>query len=251
MRAKFGQNFLSDPHWQKKIVSFFHPTNGFGEIGPGQGALTEHLRHRYKNFQVFEIDRTLFERHQGQKEYELISGDFLKWDFCLGGRPVENYSLIGNLPYESGTKILKRVIEHCHQVPHFVFLLQKEVVDRIVAASHSKDFGSLSVLAQGQYDLRSAGLIPPGAFHPAPKVISQILLGHRKKNSSHPNTKEYQDFLKQAFMGKRKTLKNALKMQFSQDRIRVLFDEMSFSAHIRAEEIEVDRWPEIYKVLHE
>ena len=83
-KAKLGQNFLVDEGWQKKIVSYFEPSASFGEIGPGYGALTKHIEKKYSDFVVFEIDPEIIEAHKN-KNYSIIEGSFLDWDFCLNG----------------------------------------------------------------------------------------------------------------------------------------------------------------------
>jgi len=244
-RQKYGQNFLVDHHWQKKIVDLFDPPNGFAEIGPGKGALTRLLAERFKNFVAFEIDRSLLSHHDHQKNYKVLLMDFLKWDFCLNTKPVENFSLIGNLPYESGSAIVLRLIEHIDQVVHFVFMLQKEVVDRICASHGTRDFGSFSVLVQGQFDIESFGPVPPGAFRPAPKVQSRLLRARRKlKEKRQSSSPEYFDFVRSAFQHKRKTLKNALKGRYPE--LEVLLKKLGLKSNCRAEEIPLDLWPQLF-----
>src|SRR4051794_34036036 len=111
-RVKLGQNFLQDSTWQERIVSYFQPKNNFGEIGPGHGELTHHLQKRFSNFYVFEKDRELIPLHQKNSNYTTVGGDFLDWDFKDRlGVTVHDFSFIGNLPYESGSAIVLRMVE--------------------------------------------------------------------------------------------------------------------------------------------
>ncbi|MGA0163509.1 MAG: rRNA adenine N-6-methyltransferase family protein, partial [Bdellovibrionota bacterium] len=121
-KPKFGQNFLVDRAWQKRIVEAFRPDAAFAEIGYGEGALTKLLLERFKFFVVFEIDESLIAKANLSHEFNMIHLDFLKWDFHLNDERVENFSLISNLPYESSTAILLRVIERADQIEHFVFM---------------------------------------------------------------------------------------------------------------------------------
>jgi 16S rRNA (adenine1518-N6/adenine1519-N6)-dimethyltransferase len=247
MKAELGQNFLIDEEWQKKIISYFEPANAFGEIGPGYGALTDHLAKAHDHFVVFELDPKIIEVHQNKK-YKVIEGSFLDWDFCLDGKPVENFSLIGNLPYESGSGMVRKIAQHSKQIDHFVFLLQKEVVERICAKPKTRDFASFSVLVQGQYDVEALDLIGPEFFRPEPKVKSQIVRGRRRK-SPHSLDPTYMKFLFSSFLNKRKTLRNALKPLHSKEKIDAIFDKYGFTAFARAEEIEVDLWPKLFEDL--
>ena len=122
-RQIYGQHFLTDLDWQKKIVSLFEPRGDFAEIGPGEGAITQHLAASYKDFFCFEIDPKIKEKHSSEV-YKVVLKSFLDWDFCDDhGQPVSNFSLIGNLPYESGTKMLVQIAAHSSRISHFVFML--------------------------------------------------------------------------------------------------------------------------------
>lgn len=251
MRAKLGQNFLVDPHWQKRIVDAFQPPNGFMEIGPGKGALTQHLAVQYQGFHVLELDKSLSPIHSHQSAYQLLLMNFLDWDFALEGRAVENFSLISNLPYESGTAILEQCLLHSSQIVHFVFMLQKEVIDRIMAKPNSRSFGALSVISQGQYDIELIGQVPPGAFSPRPKVQSAVIRASlRPEGERHPQGQEYIDFVRRAFSMKRKFLSNALKKYYPVGTIDSVYATLSLDPRIRAEQIELDLWPRLFSELN-
>jgi 16S rRNA (adenine1518-N6/adenine1519-N6)-dimethyltransferase len=245
-RTHLGQNFLVSDEYQKKIVGYFEPPSDFLEIGPGRGALTQHLSQKFQNFTVIEKDPELMSYHQAQKNYHILNLDFLEWDFSLAGSPVENFSFIGNLPYESGSAMLQKIVEHADQVEHFVFLLQKEVVERIAAKPKSRDFASFSILVQGQFDVEALDVIGPEHFRPPPKVESQIVRGRKRTSGRHPLDRKYQQFLKRSFLHKRKTLKNAWKGFVEVDKLKRVFEIFHFSDYQRAEEIAVDLWPNIF-----
>lgn len=248
-RQKFGQHFLIHEGWQRKIVDYFQPPAGFAEIGPGRGAITKHLSARRSGFQVFEIDQELWPLHENQSSYELIKQDFLDWDFKLNEESVSNFSLIGNLPYESGTQMLINIVKRVPQISHFVFMLQKEVVDRICARPGTKDYSSLTVLVRGQYEVESSGEIKASAFRPPPKVISKVIRARLKSCDNHPNSQEYRDFLKQAFVQKRKTLRNCLREGYSLDKLEKALETFQLSDSVRAEQIELNLWPELFTYL--
>lgn len=248
-RPILGQNFLVDEDWQKKIVDLFEPEGVFGEIGPGHGAITKHLLKKYSAFAVFEKDQKLAAEQKRNSALTVIEGDYLDWDYRLNGKDVRDFSLIGNLPYEAGTAIVKSAVEHSDQVVYFLFLLQKEVTERLCAKPHTRDFGSLTVFVQGQFIVEALDIIPPEAFSPKPKVFSQLVRGRVRKAGAHPKTKEYQKFVQQAFSQKRKTLRNCLKSSVSAERIDQLFHAFQFKPTVRAEEIEVDLWPKVFEEL--
>lgn len=242
----YGQHFLVDTKWKDKIISLFNPPNGFAEIGPGKAALTKKLAERYSDFYCFEIDKKMAEFHEGASKYEIILQDFLDWDYSIAEKPVRNFSLIGNLPYESGTRIVLSVVEHADQISHFVFMLQKEVVERMTAVAGSRSFGSLSVLVQSQYEVKASGTIPEKAFRPPPKVKSAVISAYRRRSTPHPNSEAYRSFLRIAFQQKRKSLRNCLKKHFSSEQISEVFEKLKLGAKLRAEELPVDEWPKLF-----
>ncbi len=248
-RTYLGQNFLIDENWQKKIVSHFEPPELFMEIGPGKGAITKHLAYRFQQFWVCEKDRSLADIHTEGHRYQTLSMDFLDWDFKMNGQPVKHFSFIGNLPYESGTFMVQRICEHADQVDHFLFLLQKEVVQRICAKPKTRDFSSFSILVQGQFRVEALDIIPPAAFNPPPKVDSQLVRAYRRTEGMHPKDAAYHRFLKQSFLHKRKTLKNAWKSVLSPQKSDALFTRFGLNAFVRAEEIECDLWPKMFEEL--
>ena len=243
-RQKWGQHFLVDESLAKRICDAFIPTGDFGEIGPGSGALTKHLLTRFSHFSLFEIDPQWADFHRKNSSLEIIEGDFLNWNFSKMGKAVEDFSLIGNLPYESGSEMMKRIALNAEKISHFVFMLQKEVCERLTAEPKSRDFSSFTVMVRGQFDIQKVVDIPARAFSPPPKVESQVIVGTRRtiRHSLHDS---YLRFLRVAFAQKRKTLRNNLK-PFPYD-YAALKEAFGFSDNTRAEEIAVDLWPEIFK----
>lgn len=246
-RSFLGQNFLIDESVKQRIVDLFETDGLFGEIGPGEGAITDLLVKKYETFYFFEKDPRLFEKIS-KKHPQLtgILGDFSKWDYCLKGESVNGFSFIGNLPYEAGSHILKSVAIHSGQVNQFLFMLQKEVVERVCSSHGTSDFGSLSVLMQGQFVMEALDIVPPGAFRPAPKVQSQLMRGRVRTEGRHPLTSEFQKFVQSSFLQKRKTLRNTWKSWLRPEKIDDVFSRFEFLPTVRAEEIKVDLWPKLF-----
>jgi 16S rRNA (adenine1518-N6/adenine1519-N6)-dimethyltransferase len=180
-RKRFGQNFLHDAGLIAKIVSSIAPKPGdrLVEIGPGQAAITEPLINAAGHVHAIEIDRDLVARLQtrfSEKQLTLQMQDVLTVDFfalsaALGGK----LRIIGNLPYNISSPILFHLLESADAIEDQHVMLQKEVVDRMVAECGSKIYGRLSVMLQARYRMQRCLLVPPGAFHPAPKVDSAVV----------------------------------------------------------------------------
>jgi len=180
-RKRFGQNFLHDPGLISRIIGLIDPRPGdrLVEIGPGQAALTEPLIRKAGRVHAIEIDRDLCARLRGRfsdAELSVEQQDVLRLDFQrlseqLGG-PVR---IVGNLPYNISTPILFHLLEAANCIVDQHVMLQKEVVDRMVAPHGSKIYGRLSVILQARYRMVRCLAVPPGAFHPAPKVDSAVI----------------------------------------------------------------------------
>ena len=180
-RRRFGQNFLSDPNIIRRIIDAIRPQadEPIVEIGPGLGALTAPLIERLGHLHVVEIDRDLIARLReswSPEQLTIHEGDALKFDFgrlaAGAGRPLR---IVGNLPYNISTPILFHLAEFAEAVKDMTFMLQKEVVMRMVAEPGSEEYGRLSVMLQYRFRLGRLFDVPPGAFRPAPKVMSSIV----------------------------------------------------------------------------
>ncbi|MBC9070578.1 16S rRNA (adenine(1518)-N(6)/adenine(1519)-N(6))-dimethyltransferase RsmA [Thauera sp. CAU 1555] len=217
-RKRFGQNFLSDPNIIRKIVDAIRPLPDdlMVEIGPGLGAMTEPLLERLDHLHVVEIDRDLIARlHQRWTPERLTvhEGDALKFDFgslAGDGCPLR---IVGNLPYNISTPILFHLAEFAEQVRDMSFMLQKEVVMRMVAEPGSEEYGRLSVMLQYRFRMGRLFDVPPGAFRPAPKVMSSIVRMiplPREALGAHDEAL-LGEVVTAAFGQRRKTLRNTLR----------------------------------------
>jgi 16S rRNA (adenine1518-N6/adenine1519-N6)-dimethyltransferase len=212
-RKRFGQHFLTDRHYLARIVAAIAPRAGDSmvEIGPGHGALTEELARVVKPLHAVEIDRdlaaTLRDRF-APDEVIVHEGDVLDFDFAKLG---ENLRVVGNLPYNISTPILFRIAEIAERVRDATFMLQKEVVERMVAMPDTPDYGRLSVMLQYRFAMAVALRVPPGAFTPPPKVDSAVVR-MEPLPASRPRARDEALFARvvvAAFSQRRKTLRNA------------------------------------------
>jgi 16S rRNA (adenine1518-N6/adenine1519-N6)-dimethyltransferase len=180
-RRRFGQNFLADPNIIRKIIDAIAPRPGEAmvEIGPGLAAMTEPLVARLGQLDVVEIDRDLIGRLRERFPPETLTiheGDALAFDFgALAERRGGRLRVVGNLPYNISTPLLFHLASFADQVVDMTFMLQKEVVVRMVAQPGDADYGRLSVMLQYRFRMGRQFDVPPGAFRPAPKVTSSIV----------------------------------------------------------------------------
>jgi 16S rRNA (adenine1518-N6/adenine1519-N6)-dimethyltransferase len=203
-----GQHFLKDKNIASKIVEALGTTSlPVLEIGPGTGILTELLVKKTNDFSVIEIDREsiahLREHYPG---LNIIEGDFLEYEI---DKPV---AIIGNFPYNISSQIFFRVLDARRHVQEVVCMIQKEVADRIASKHGNKTYGILSVLLQAYYNIEYLFKVPPGVFHPPPKVNSAVIRLTRNNVATLPCDEDlFKKLIKQGFQNRRKTLRNALK----------------------------------------
>jgi 16S rRNA (adenine1518-N6/adenine1519-N6)-dimethyltransferase len=244
-RRRFGQNFLVSDGVIRKIVDAIAPQNGdtVVEIGPGLGALTEPLLERIAHLHVVEIDRDLIARLQQRFPPERLTihqGDALEFDFgTLKG--AGRLKIVGNLPYNISSPLLFHLVPFAPQVYDMHFMLQKEVVDRMVAEPGSKDFGRLSVMLQYRYHMERMFIVPPGAFNPPPKVDSAIVrmipvdLQKVGAGGTATDAALFAKVVTAAFSQRRKMLRNTLREFISEADLAAL----GITPTARAEDIAV------------
>lgn len=210
-----GQHFLKDENIARKIVEALPLEQGQDvlEIGPGTGVLTKYLVKLPLSLKVIEIDRESvahLKQHFPELEGRIIEGDFLEIE--MAKYFTERYAIIGNFPYNISSQIFFRVLEDRDKVKSVVCMLQKEVADRIASREGNKTYGILSVLLQAFYDIESLFKVPPGVFHPPPKVQSAVIRLTRNQRTHLPcDEAAFVKVVKQGFQNRRKTLRNALK----------------------------------------
>ncbi len=229
-KKHLGQNFLHDRSVIDKIVQAVNPKPGdrLVEIGPGQGALTFPLLDRHGQLTVIEFDRDLvgplIEMAKQRGQLDVIHRDVLQVDFTAlaassdadsdpgAGTTNARIRLVGNLPYNLSSPILFHALEHAAAITDMVFMLQKEVVDRMAAGPGSKVYGRLSVMLQAYCTVHPLFVVPPGAFHPVPKVDSAVvrLVPRPATEIGVADRTVFANVVRDAFGQRRKTLRNAL-----------------------------------------
>ena len=211
-KKKFGQHFLINEDLALEISEKLILRKNIFEIGPGKGVLTKTLYDDEKiNLVVSEIDRDLVDYLRIEyPNLVIMNGDVLELNFKNIFN--ENYSIIGNLPYNISSQILFKILENKSQIHEFVIMLQKEVAERICSSENKKSYGILSVLTQTYYDVGLSEVISPDNFDPPPKVNSCVVYGKRKKDIvlKIPFT-NFKKIVKNCFQNRRKTLRNSLK----------------------------------------
>ena len=250
-RKRFGQNFLQDPRTIQDIVDAVHPApdERVVEIGPGLGAITRPLLARLKHLHVVEIDRDIISRLRGQfspAQLTIHEGDALAFDFASVGTPMK---IVGNLPYNISTPLLFHLAEYGNQVTDMHFMLQKEVVERMVAEPGTADYGRLSVMLQYRFSMERILDVPPESFNPPPKVDSAVVrmipydtLPHRAQDEAL-----LAHIVQVAFAQRRKTLRNNLKGVLDDDG----FTALDIDPGIRPENLSVGGFVAIANYLSE
>ncbi len=234
-KKHLGQHFLRDQRTVQRIADLLQAPESATviEIGPGQGVLTEKLIPRYPHLHVIEVDPEAvawLQAHVAVPEGQLIHHDVLAWNpESLGAA-----AYIGNLPYNISSPIFFHLLDHRHLVQEGVFMVQKEVANRLCAVPGNKEYGILSVLLGAFFDLKYAFTVAPGAFNPPPKVQSGVF---RMTPRAEPAAVSYPHLklvVKAAFNQRRKTLRNALKGLSFTD-----FPELSAWLDLRAEQLDI------------
>ena len=214
-KKKIGQHFLSDDNIAKKIIDLVNFKNyrHIIEVGPGMGALTDHLVYSAKKLTLIEIDNECIEYLEKKylnKNVEIISANFLKYD--LKNFKDNEILIIGNFPYNISSQIIFKVIENRDIVSSLTGMFQKEVASRICSDSGSKTYGILSVLTQLFFDVKIHFDVSPNVFNPKPKVNSSVLSLQRKKSINIDcDEKLLFKIVKLSFQQRRKKIKNSLK----------------------------------------
>ncbi len=216
-KKHLGQHFLKDRRIAQSIAELL---TGVGykhllEIGPGTGVLTQYLINKPWQLIALDLDQESIDylnEYYTQSELTVRYGDVLKEDFTdLFG--VNPFAIVGNFPYNISSQIVFKTIEWRHQIPEFCGMFQKEVAQRICAAPGSKTYGILSVLTQAYYKAEYQFTVPPGVFHPPPKVDSGVLRLTRHDDLELPCDEAlFFKVVKTSFQQRRKTLRNSLKI---------------------------------------
>ena len=247
-RKRFGQHFLTDTFVIEQIVSAIAPSAGeqMVEIGPGLAALTQPLVERLGKLTVIELDRDLVLRLQAHAQLNVIASDVLRVDFTELAKSLQTPKLrvVGNLPYNISTPILFHLLTHVDAVKDQHFMLQKEVVDRMVAQPCTSDYSRLSVMLQWRYAMENVLLVPPDAFDPPPRVDSAIVRMLPLAEPPQLNVKTLEALVQTAFSQRRKILRHTLGKWLEEKKFCGDFD-----IHRRAEEVPVAEYVALVQAL--
>lgn len=240
-RRRFGQHFLTDGAVVEAIVGLIAPqrNDAMIEIGPGLAALTQPLVERLGRLTVIELDRDLAQRLRGHDSLEVVESDVLKVDFtALAERlAAAQIRVVGNLPYNISTPILFHLLEHVSVVKDQHFMLQKEVIDRMVAKPGTSDYSRLSVMLQWRYAMENVLFVPPESFDPPPRVDSAIVRMVPLAQPPAISVAHYGELVQTAFSQRRKILRNTLGRWLEQKGFTGEFDLQR-----RAEEVPVSEY---------
>lgn len=250
-RKRFGQNFLHDAGVIDRIIGSIAPApeQHLVEIGPGQGALTEGLLDSGARLDVVELDRDLvpglLERFDDNPRFRLHEGDALKLDFGALA-DTDKLRVVGNLPYNISTPLIFHLLSFADAIADMHFMLQREVVQRMAAEPGSKAWGKLGVMTQYHCQVDALFDVPPGAFHPPPKVVSAIVrLRPRPEPRKPGREKRLRQVVSAAFSQRRKTLRNTLR-----DLVDVQhLEQLGISPTARAETLTLEQFLAIADTL--
>ena len=243
-KKRFGQNFLTDQGVINSLVEAIAPQTAdlMVEIGPGLGALTKPLLQKLNQLHVVEVDRDIIAWMQAeyakpayaQSNIRIHNADALKFDFSSLGQGLR---VTGNLPYNISTPILFHLLANVSHITDMHFMLQKEVVERMVAQPSTPAYGRLSVMLQYHLQMDYLITVPPGAFEPAPKVESAFVrcVPHATLPFIAKDAAVFAKVVLAAFSQRRKTLRNTLKGLLADEG----FSALNIDSQQRAENLSV------------
>lgn len=259
-KKKFGQNFLIDSNIVMKIVKTANITKETNviEIGPGIGAMTEILAKEAGKVLCFEIDEdmvNILNEEIKNDNVKIVNKDFLKVDLDEEMRyfiEPKNIVVVSNLPYYITTPIIFKLLEYSKNIEKMVFMVQKEVSERLTAKPGSKEYGSLSVLIELNGTMKKEFNVSRNCFYPVPNVDSEIVSMEIIKNDSAlKNDPIFGKFIQNIFEMKRKTLANNIckKTNFSRDDLNKILQKLGLSESVRAESLSLNQISKIYEAL--
>jgi len=242
-RKRFGQNFLVDEQIIADIIALIRPEpeDNMVEIGPGLGALTRPLLKKLNHLHVVEIDRDIVARLENdypqdnpKSKLTIHAGDALEFDLATLPVPLR---IVGNLPYNISSPLLFHFAGYAERIRDMHFMLQNEVVERMVAEPSTPEYGRLSVMLQYRFQMEKLLDVPPESFRPAPKVNSAIVRMIPLPTDEIPvrNEKLFAAIVKAAFGQRRKTLRNTLRDYLNEND----FMRLGIDSQLRAENLAV------------
>lgn len=254
-KKRFGQNFLVDEQIIADIISAIRPEpeDNMVEIGPGLGALTRPLLKKLHHLHVVEIDRDIIARLESdypqdnpKSKLTVHAGDALEFDFAKLQAPLR---IVGNLPYNISSPLLFHFAAYAGRITDMHFMLQNEVVERMVAGPSTPAYGRLSVMLQYRFHMEKLLDVPPESFRPAPKVDSAIvrMIPLPANEISVRNEKLFAAIVRTAFGQRRKTLRNTLRGYLDE----ADFEKLGINPQLRAENLAVADFIKVANYLDE
>jgi 16S rRNA (adenine1518-N6/adenine1519-N6)-dimethyltransferase len=248
-KKKFGQNFLKDTAIIHAIIQSINPLPDdlLIEIGPGLGALTKPLIEKTNRLLAIELDRDIvnwMKNEYSKKNIIIFNEDVLNFNFNQFDQKIR---IVGNLPYNISTPILFKCIDNILIIKDLHFMLQKEVVDRMIATPSSSEYGRLSVMLQYYFSMDHLVYVPKESFEPEPKVESSFvrLIPHEEYPFIANNIEQFGRIVKEAFSQRRKTIRNTLKSFISEND----FEKIGINPQLRAENLSVSDFVKISNYL--
>ena len=244
-RHALGQHFLANPGVLRKIVAAVDPRPGdvVVEVGAGRGALTSLLAERAGRVIALEKDERLVPalKETLPANVEVVHGDILRTELrdILKSAGVASLRLAGNIPYSISSPLLFRVLDERDIVSDAVFLVQKEVAERVTAGPGTKSYAPLGILLRNEFEARVAFTVAPGSFSPPPKVQSALLVLERRASPLHPGAADepFRAFLREAFAERRKMLRKSLARRSGPAAVEAAYAALGIAPGARAEEL--------------
>lgn len=265
VRAKksLGQNFLVDTNYQKKIVGALdlHEEDELIEIGPGTGALTQHMVGQVRRFTVIELDdqlaAALRDRYQDVPSFQLVHQDVMNAPLTQISEHIETAKIVGNIPYNITSPLIFRLLERANRPALIVVMVQKEVADRMVAPPGDKEFGALSVGVQAVAHAERLFVVPRGAFRPAPNVDSAVvrIVPKRPFELTPDEEQDLRALTRTAFAMRRKQLQKILRSaagyELDAEAVARLQAQLGQALTSRPEELSADQFVALSRLLRQ
>ena len=246
-KKKYGQNFLVDENIVKKIVSDIEVKDNslVIEIGPGDGKLTKYLCKTFDKVIAYEIDEdvknSLFNNLKDFSNYEIYFSDFMTRDIIkdIKKENYDNLYIIANLPYYITTPILEKIISLDLDINLIRVMVQKEVGERFSAVPGNKNYGSITVFLNYNFDIKKEFVVSRNSFYPKPNVDSMVVSFYKKEKLFVKNTDVFYKLIRDSFRFKRKTLKNNLK-DYDLSVIEKVLSKYDLDLSVRAENLPIN-----------
>lgn len=265
VRAKksLGQNFLVDPNYQKRIVDALdlNDEDELIEIGPGTGALTQHLVGRVRHLTVIELDdqlaAALRDRFVDVPGFHLVHQDVMEVPLTAVSANVEAVKVVGNIPYNITSPLIFHLLERDNRPACVVLMVQKEVADRMAAPPGDKEFGALSVGVQAVADVERLFIVPRGAFRPVPNVDSAVvrIVPRRPLQLTDEEEQDLRALTRAAFAMRRKQLQKILRSAdaygLDADAVARLEAQLGYPLTVRPEQLSANQFIELSRLLRQ